>query len=441
MFGRGNWAIVGLAKESLEAFNSSLDDRGLMIAVSQLAASAITRHIKLDAVGINPFSTPRLDEQHPVSLDQENELARYAASDQETRANYSLPPDILESEGYGLNVPSFQIHPSMPWYGMWAVSNQWKDVSDVASIKEQHSYAALDRPYKFLQTTDKKTVDQEIRGTTAAVRKQFPVLLDFNDGRVYIENSNKKAIYAVTELLKQLGIQIVPVGWTYNRTNWPAEILNKLHAGTQYQGDLQKRADEATRFRPSEIEKLEDKELESIVANYFSMTELPSELWAGISAPAQIRLHTTSQPISVRGPTSATALLGMTNDAHLISGSLTFQERITTFNKKGEERTFRKDLLSLDVNDQINLTDVGAAMLRGFDIPAYKKDIQREIRKTKQVPTIDEFWSSWLHQVSNAVRTIEASFRDILEIDGDEKAGILPMHAPSTEELLELENA
>jgi hypothetical protein len=80
-------------------------------------------------------------------------------------------------------------------------------------------------------------------------------------------------------------------------------------------------------------------------------------------------------------------------------------------------------------------------MLRGFDIPAYKKDIQREIRKTKQVPSIDEFWSSWLHQVSNAVRTIEASFRDILEISGDEKAGILPMHVPSTEELLELENA
>jgi hypothetical protein len=143
----------------------------------------------------------------------------------------------------------------------------------------------------------------------------------------------------------------------------------------------------------------------------------------------------------VKGPTSATTLLGMTNDAQLVSGSVTIQERITTFNKKGEERTFRKDLLSLDVNDQINLTDVGAAMLRGFDIPAYKKDIQREIRKTKQVPSIDEFWSSWLHQVSNAVRTIEASFRDILEINGDEKAGILPMHVPSTEELLELENA
>ena len=70
MFGRGNWAIVGLAKESLEAFKASLEDRGLMIAVSQLAASAVTRHSKVDAVGINPFSTPRLDEQHPITLDK-----------------------------------------------------------------------------------------------------------------------------------------------------------------------------------------------------------------------------------------------------------------------------------------------------------------------------------------------------------------------------------
>jgi len=44
MFGRGNWAIVGLAKESLEAFRTSLEDRTIMVAASQMAASAITRH-------------------------------------------------------------------------------------------------------------------------------------------------------------------------------------------------------------------------------------------------------------------------------------------------------------------------------------------------------------------------------------------------------------
>ena len=56
----------------------------------------------------------------------------------------------------------------------------------------------LDRPYKFLQASDKKSVDQDTLGITAAVRKQVPVLLDFNDGRIYIESSNKKLIYMVT---------------------------------------------------------------------------------------------------------------------------------------------------------------------------------------------------------------------------------------------------
>jgi hypothetical protein len=93
------------------------------------------------------------------------------------------------------------------------------------------------------------------------------------------------------------------------------------------------------------------------------------------------------------------------------------------------------------VNDQINLTEAGAAMLRSFDLPAFRKDIQREIRKTKEVPSIEQFWSMWLHEMSNGVRTIEASFREVLELDGNEAGGILPMRAPVEEEELELQSA
>ena len=55
--------------------------------------------------------------------------------------------------------------------GLWAVSNEWKDVSDLASIKEQRSDALFDRPYRFLQAID-KTVDQKALGVTAAVRNR-----------------------------------------------------------------------------------------------------------------------------------------------------------------------------------------------------------------------------------------------------------------------------
>lgn len=441
MFGRANWAILGLAKESLEAFKTSLEDRTVMVASSQMAAAAITRQFSSDALGINPFSAPRLDEQHPLGLEHQEELAKFATLEQEARSNQALPAEILDCEGYGCAVEQFQLHPTIPWYGLWAVSNEWKDVSDLASIKEQRAYVLMERPYKFLQATDKKSVDQETLGIDAAVRKQVPVLLDFNDGRVYIENNNKKVIYSIIVQLKQLGADVLPVAWTYNLPNWHAEILNKLQESTQYGSDFLKRADEATRFKANEIEKLEDREVESIVANYFSMTQLPSDLWVGISGPAQIRLHDTSPPIGVKAPTSATTLLHMTNDAKLVSGSLTFQERIALTSKDGAERTFRKDLLSIDLNDRINLTDVGAAMLRGFDLPSLRKDIQREIRKTKQVPSIEQFWGSWLHELSNAVRMIEAAFRELLDLDGNQEGGILPMRIEEKKEAPELVNS
>ncbi len=441
MFGRGNWAILGLAKESLEAFRTNLEDRTFMAASSQMAASAVTRQFSCDALGINPFGSPRLDEEHPLGLEHQEELARYATSEQAARSSQDLSAEILNCEGYGVTVEQFQLHPDMPWYGLWTVSNEWKDVSDLASIKEQRSYVLLERPYRFLQTTDKRTVDQDTLGATAAVRKQLPVLLDFNEGRVYIESNHKQLIHTIIVQLKQLGADILPVAWTYSVPNWHVEILNKLYEGTEYQRDFQKRADEATRFKTNEIEKLEDREVESIVANYFSMTQLPSEVWVGISGPAHIRLHDTSPPIGVKAPTSATTLLHMTKDAKVISGALTFQERVSTTSKDGGERTFRRDLLCFDVNDRINLTDVGAAMLRGFDLPTLRKEIQVEIRKTKQAPSIEQFWGGWLHALGNAVRTIEAAFRDLLDLDGNQEAGILPMRVAENEAAPELVNS
>jgi hypothetical protein len=440
MFGRGTWAIVGLAKESVEAFRASLADRAIMAGYSQMAAAAATRQYSSDALGINPFGAPRLDEEHPIGLQHQEALAQYAITEREPGSDHTLPEEVLDCPGYGFSEGQFELDSELPWFGLWAVSNEWKDVSDLASIKEQRSYASLERPYRFLAAIDKKSVDQEALGVTAAVRKQVPVLLDFNEGRVYIESGNKALIYTIVVRLQQLGAEILPVAWTYSQPNWTTEIINRLYEGTQYQDDFVKRADEATRFKAKEIEKLEDRELEGIVANYFSMTQLGNELWAGISGPAQVRLHDTSPPIGVKAPTTATTLLNMTKGATALSGAITFQERVSFIGKDGSQRTFRKDLICVDMNDRINLTDVGAAMLRGFDVPSFRKDLQREIKQTHVVPSIREFWRIWLHELSNAVRTMDAAFREVLDIDGNQEAGILPMKASAPEPTPELAN-
>ena len=114
MFGRSNWAIVGLAQESLEAFRTNLEDRAIMASLSQMAASAVTRQFESDTLGINPFSAPRLDEQCDVAIEHQEALALYVTSEPETRANLELPAEILECEAYGSQVEQFQLHPTMP---------------------------------------------------------------------------------------------------------------------------------------------------------------------------------------------------------------------------------------------------------------------------------------------------------------------------------------
>ena len=46
-----------------------------------------------------------------------------------------------------------------------------------------------------------------------------------------------------------------------------------------------------------------------------------------------------------------------------------------------------------------------------------------------------------LHELSNAVRMIEGAFREVLALDGDQQAGILPMKVPAKEETPELVTA
>ncbi len=431
MFGRGNWAIFGLVKESLEAFSVSLADPSRMAGASQLAAAAVARLYGGDAIGINPYSAPRLDEEQELSPEQQTELASHAVAAQEDGVATALAAEILEGPGYGRTVESFQISPQLPWFGLWAVANEWKNASDLPSMKEQSSYVVLERPYKFLQSTDKRTVDDRTLDATAVARTQVPVLLDFNLGRVYIESTNKKQIQALIASLSRLGAEILPVAWNYPVSNWTQVVLNRLYENTQFRDEFAKRAEEAKRFKESEIEKLEDREMETIVSKFFSMTELPSGIWAGISGPARIRLHDAAPPVAVRNPAMTTTLLAMTPDAGIVTGAITMQDCITVTTKSGAERNIRRDIARFDLNDRINLSEIGAAMLRGFDMASHKKDVLREIRETRQVPSIPQFWGGWLHQLSNAVRTIEDSFREVLELDGDQPAGIIPMQISS----------
>ncbi len=191
-------------------------------------------------------------------------MAHHHVADSMDIVEVVLPPEILEGADFGQSVEAFQIHATIPWFGLWAVANEWKNTSDLPSIKEQSSYVMLQRPYKFLQSPDKRAVDEKATDATEVHRTQ------------------------------------VPVAWNYPLPNWTETILNRLHEATQFREEFEKRAEDAKRFTEKEIEKLEDWEMEAIVSKFFSMTELKTRVWAGISGPARIRLHHAAPPVAVR---------------------------------------------------------------------------------------------------------------------------------------------
>lgn len=430
MFGRGNWAITGLDIATHADFVQTLNDPEKMLRFSQLAASAVTRFKEHASTGINPYAHPRLDDQdHPLSPNDASELATYTTLDADTREITVLSPEIRESDGFGFGEAPFRLNSSVPVYAFWFVSNEWKDVSDVTSLKEGNAYFSFRRPYKFLASPDKKQLDSDVRKQTAANRKQFPVILDFQTGRVFIENTNKNMIGAVQDLLTDLGVRTISVAWDFgSEGHWPKLALAKLVEESRYVAEFQKAAEDAARFERDEKEIIEDAEVRNIVRDFFAMTELESELWAGLATPAQIRLHKTTSGVIAQTPVNATMLLAATEEAFVAAANISLQERVSVVNKKTEqERVFRKARLTFELSENINLSEVGAALLRGFDLPGFKKDIQREIKASKQVPTIESFWFQWVASMNEAIRDIENTLRGLLDLDA-KGFGIVPLY-------------
>src|SRR5208337_835659 len=103
LFGRGHWAVFGIKKQDAQAF---LQDNKAFVAALQAQALATTKKKAVPTAGINPFGTPRLDE---------------------------VDGDVTPDE--------FRLGDSQ--YGFWVVFNDYEDVTDPASKKEQIAYTGI----------------------------------------------------------------------------------------------------------------------------------------------------------------------------------------------------------------------------------------------------------------------------------------------------------
>lgn len=389
MFGRGSWAIIGIKALSQAAFEAALNLPDAANAVSQVSALEVTKNTNQPSFGINPYDKPRGDEADTTIV------------------------GVTED---------FRLGPQQ--FGFWFVINDYEDVTDPKSKQEGTAYETATKPFKFLKKEEKTYVESLVKASAVMSRKQFPVLIDFVGERIYAETTDAEEIGALRHLLQSLGAEPISIAWNFGDPDWPSKFLNKVREANNFGKEMADRAEELRRFRGDEVEKLEDKMMESIVSGYFAMSELDTGKWAGLSTPAKIRLFAASEPSAESDVSTAFTLLELVDSAEVVSASVVFQNLDSKFSKKTDEEVkFRTDLFTIDINDKANISDAGAAALRGFDMPQYKKEMKRHA-KDRGALGIRDYWFEWLLAMKEAAHIFGDNVTETLQID--KGLGLLP---------------
>ena len=258
-----------------------------------------------------------------------------------------------------------------------------------------------------------------MEASAVVCRRQFPVLIDFIGERAYALTTDVDEIIALRDILTELGVQTFNLSWVFDTPDWPGKFLNAVQTANKFPTQMAARADELRRFRKEDIEKLEDSMMESIVSNFFTLSELDTGYWAGLSTPAKINLFPVSEPSSEISVSTAFTLLNLVDEAWVVSANVVFQQLDSKFTKDGDEKKFRTDVLSIDLNDKANISDAGCAALRGFDLPRFKKDMKRHI-KEKTSLEISNYWMEWLIEMKGAVNFFIDNINETLKLNKDE---------------------
>lgn len=427
LFSRGSWAIAGLKPESLDAFKLALSSEIKMYETSQFLARIQTKSKNTVNVGINPYDQPRLDE---CITDQTIIESVIVALEQVKDTDTKLIPGLEVQPGFAVGADKFALSPNLDWFGLWVVENSYKDINDKKSKLEHIAYNTIKRPFKFLNKEEKKGVEQAAAASDTVTRRQFPVLLNFNTGRVYIGSSKKDDVETVRLLLADLDAQTYSLAWDFGGGSWPVQFLKTVFATTHYSAEFGKRAEEALTFKPDQIEPLDDKGMEKIVSQFFALSELETGLWAGLCPSAVLQLTPGGSGVSFGEPTDVTNTFIKFDKAELQAASVVFQELNTKFKKNGDEYPVRKDLFSLDFGGSMNLVEVGAALLPGFDLPGLRKEILRNIKKNKSDLEISEYWKTQLAMMEDAVHLFAENIQLTLGVEYKDgrKMGLVAMN-------------
>ena len=428
MFSKSTWSIVGLdnSTAALNKFQTAtLNDTNFLV-VSQLAQSAVCRYKGVPTVGVNPFEHPRMDEtklsgEGIAITTYDAQLLANAITDVENNEQTLRTFRYSNEHLYGHTLSMFRFTEGV--YGFHFVFNEYKDNSHAASMKEDYAYKETQKPYKFLSGDDKKVIDGAVNAKVTLSRKQVPVIVDTNAGYVFMETASKDQIMQIIDLLTSyFSLTIEAIGWQFSNQSWPTTALAEIFNTTDYKAQLNERASAVASAAKSgeEITPYEDTFMENIVKNYFAVSNKYENACytIGLSAPAKISLHGTP-PVAAGTPTDATELLQKMEDSFIMQADVTLAhiEEVPDKKNGGTRKGFFTQFSFVLSPGSMAVTEVGAILLKGFDVPNFVRGIKRQIRKTKVNFDISQFWEAYHLQLLRGMNAIESTLLHVLGDD------------------------
>lgn len=279
IYGKGNWTRFSVDPDHWERWTSLLGNPRRLFEASAFAArSVLLANADTDSVcGINPPCWPCGDAPYPqdqADLDRKIHpwIARGLADDTNLTP-WEVPESVqdelgiaLEGDRYwGTYARHFQLlGDGENVIGFWMVLMKRETLDDLNALKEHSAAIMWGSPFKRLPSADRTAITKELTEsgelTVYVSRCQCPVILDFNQGSIWLGTTSKKLVDAFRFWMGHyLQIPVSPMSLILGGNHdWPSLALQAFRDGDIFKLERQEALEDLLREDSEDAAKEEE---------------------------------------------------------------------------------------------------------------------------------------------------------------------------------------
>ena len=427
MFGKGTWTVFKIKEEAgekpIDVFQREFSD----LNEAFIPVLAISRAIadKTTTVGLAPFSHPRLGDEEDISIGNSVEDLESALINQNIHEwTYDATDGVLTSATGTLStklVPEFWVPDAADWeissgvYGAWMMVFEYTDNQDSNSKKERMAYD-YGAPFKLQSGEIKKQITEAVADVNALTRKHFQLVLDFNQGLVWLNSAGKPVIEEVMRVFDRLGLVLETPDELVEDLDADtiSEILNTLYGKSEISDECLTRLAAMKLHGAEGVEPHENATMEKILKAFYAFSESDG-YHIGLSTPAAILLNPNlPSPTGARSVFEATELLQTSDEAAITETGLMFTEYEDRTSKSGDVKRVLSKKFSIQATPNLFHKELPGLIIKGVNVENFKFLVKQHAKATDAAPTIKEYWAMYYDAMKTSVYTYFSTLKSMV---------------------------